>query len=417
MRLLEASKLAIRTGYDSSKDVPFRFSDYPQTKKAVQELQSSFVTQLGTMITSAMSEEWKRSNTFADMLADKVLKSYGAHKRDKYYRVNNEALQAFQRRRDSGMNLSQKLWAQSEDYKRGLEHTLSVAIEKGMSAVALSKRVSKYLRDFDSLRKDYGSRFGRATDIHDCEYRSVRLARSEINMAYRNAEQLRWSQMDFIIGYEVKLSGNHNCKGVPQGAFYDICDDLKGRYPKDFKWLGWHPNCRCYVMPIIKSEERFWADEDKRGNDNDEITDVPQQFKDWVGSNIQRAKSWGHIPYFIRDNADYIREDFKIGVYDNQEKSFARKGRTKLAMSRVEFYQSIYPQIPETRLAAINAYTQAITKEKRNKCATFREINKRLRSGELTEYVEVASDLISKSLKDLPIYELPVYRGTHLSKK
>ena len=81
-------------------------------------------------------------------------------------------------------------------------------------------------------------------------------------------------------------------------------------------------------------------------------------------------------------------------------------------MSGVEFYQSIYPQVPETRLAAINAYTQAITKEKRNKGATFREINKRLRNGVMTDYVDIASDLISKGLKDLPIYELPVYRGT-----
>ena len=23
--------------------------------------------------------------------------------------------------------------------------------------------------------------------------------------------------------------------------FHDICDDLKGRYPKDFKFTGWHP--------------------------------------------------------------------------------------------------------------------------------------------------------------------------------
>ena len=83
---------------------------------------------------------------------------------------------------------------------RGLESALSTAIEKGMSAVTLSKRVSKYLRDFDSLKKDYKKRFGTATDIHDCEYRSARLARSEINMAYRNAEQLRWQQMDFILG-------------------------------------------------------------------------------------------------------------------------------------------------------------------------------------------------------------------------
>ena len=267
-----------------------------------------------------------------------MLKAYGGKRKGRYYQVNNDALQAFQRRRDSGMNLSQKLWNQAEDYKRGLEHTLSVAIEKGMSAVTLSKRVSKYLEDFPSMKKDYGERFGRATDIHDCEYRSIRLARSEINMAYRSAEQMRWEQMDFIIGYEVKLSGNHNCKGVPQGAFYDICDDLKGRYPKDFKWLGWHPNCRCYVVPIIKSEERFWEDEGKRGDDNEEITELPDNFKQWAAQNkdrIARAESRGTQPYFVRDNRERVKQAIKQGE----------------VMSLVEQYKSIKPKTIDNPLS------------------------------------------------------------------
>ena len=272
------------------------------------------------------------------MLANKVLKAYGGKRKGRYYQANNDALQAFQRRRDSGMNLSQKLWNQAEDYKRGLEHTLSVAIEKGMSAVTLSKRVSKYLEDFPSMKKAYGERFGRATDIHDCEYRSIRLARSEINMAYRSAEQMRWEQMDFIIGYEVKLSGNHNCKGVPQGAFYDICDELKGRYPKDFKWLGWHPNCRCYVVPIIKSEERFWEDEDKRGDDNEEITELPDNFKQWAAQNkdrIARAESRGTQPYFVRDNRERVKQAIKQGE----------------VMSLVEQYKSIKPKTIDNPLS------------------------------------------------------------------
>lgn len=155
--------------------------------------------------------------------------------------------------------------------------------------------------------------------------------------------------------------------------------------------------------------------ENERGNDNEDVTDVPQGSKDWGVNNIQRAKSWSSAPYFIRDNGDYIREDFKVNIYNEQEKSFVRKRRTKLAMSRIEYYKSIYPHIPEVRMAAINAYTQAIREG--NKGATFREINKRLRKGIPTEYVDVASELISKGLNDLPKVEGIVYRGTHLSKK
>ena len=43
----------------------------------------------------------------------------------------------------------------------------------------------------------------------------------------------------------------------------------------NFKWAGWHPNCRCYTIPIVKGEARYWEDEDKRGNDNEIITELP----------------------------------------------------------------------------------------------------------------------------------------------
>lgn len=309
---LEASKIASHTPYDAEGEKPFKFKDYPATTDSVKKLQQRFVNDLGTVIMSGTSQEWKNSNELQDLLADKVIKTYGAKRgttrTKKYYQVNNDALKAFQQRRINGMNLSQNLWNQAENYKQGLEFALSSAIEKGMSAVTLSKRISRYLNDFESLRKDYKERYGKAVDCHDCEYRSIRLARSEINMAYRTAEQTRWQQMDFILGYEIKLSHSHPC--------HDICDDLKGRYPKSFKWVGWHPNDLCYVVPIIKSEEKWWEDEDYRGNDNDEITDVPQGFKTWVANNqdrISKAEKRGTLPYFVRDNREWVKQAITQG--------------------------------------------------------------------------------------------------------
>jgi hypothetical protein len=47
------------------------------------------------------------------------------------------------------------------------------------------------------MKADYGKRFGMATNIYDCEYRSICLARSEINMAYRNAERMKDNTLVF----------------------------------------------------------------------------------------------------------------------------------------------------------------------------------------------------------------------------
>lgn len=416
---LEAAKIVGITDFTIDSDRPFMWSDYPQTRKRIRDLQERFVEDIGSVIYSGTSEEWKNSNEVQDLLANKVLQTYGATiGKEKYeilYQPNNDALKAFQQRKDKGFTISDKLWNQSTLYKQDLEEAISCAIQKGTSAITLSKQISKYLLDFPQLQKDYKERFGKASRAMDCEYRSIRLAASEINMAYRQAENLRWQQMDFVVGYEIKLSNNHTCNGKP---FQDICDILAGKYPKDFQWTGWHPLCRCYKIPILKTEEEFleWDGRSEATTASvNEVKDVPDAFKKWINENIQRAKSWDSAPYFIRDNDKYIREDFKVNVYNKTEKTFVRKRRTNLAMSRVEYYNKIYPHIPEVQQAAVNAYTQAISSG--NKRATSREINRRLRNGTEDEYVDVASRLISQALSRLPKYEGVVYRGETMSIK
>lgn len=416
---LEAAKIFGITDFAIDSDKPFMWSDYPQTRKRIRDLQERFVEDIGAVIYSGTSEEWKNSNEVQDLLANKVLQTYGATiGKEKYeilYQPNNDALKAFQQRKDKGFTISDKLWNQSTLYKQELEEAISCAIQKGTSAITLSKQISKYLLDFPQLQKDYKERFGKASRAMDCEYRSIRLVASEINMAYRQAENLRWQQMDFVVGYEIKLSNNHTCNGKP---FQDICDILAGKYPKDFQWTGWHPLCRCYKIPILKTEEEFWEWDGRSEATTasvNEVKDVPDAFKKWINENIQRAKSWDSAPYFIRDNDKYIREDFKVNVYNKTEKTFVRKRRTNLAMSRVEYYNKIYPHIPEVQQAAVNAYTQAISSG--NKGATSREINRRLRNGTEDEYVDVASRLISQALSRLPKYEGVVYRGETMSIK
>lgn len=303
----EAAKIALSTDYDGTEE--FSFDDYPITKDRVQKLQQQFVSDLGGVIMSGTSEEWKNSNLLQDMIADKVLGKYvGEHKGkefEHYYQKNSGALKAFQQRKDKGLNLSQKLWNQSADYKTELEEILSVSIEKGIDAVTLSKRVSKYLWDFPSMQAAYEEKFGHASRAKNCEYRSIRLARSEINMAYRKAEQERWKQFDFVLGYEIKLSGSHPKR--------DVCDDLVGKYPKDFEFLGYHPNCLCYCVPILKTDDEYFADDDLRSPN--EVTDVPKNFKEWATGNWNRiaaAEKRGTLPYFLRDNKEYYQKELSV---------------------------------------------------------------------------------------------------------
>jgi hypothetical protein len=228
-------------------------------------------------------------------------------------------------------------WNQSADYKEGLEAAISCAIEKGTSAITLSKRLSKYLGDYDKLRKDYKQMYGTATDINDCEYRSARLARTEINMAYRRAEQERWNQFDFVVGKRIKTSSIHKDR-MPDG---DICDTLAGDYPKDFVWSGWHPNCTCYEIPIMKTEEEFWNEDEDYKSDN-EVDDVPDNFKEWVKDNQERiaaADVNGTQPYFVKDNKNVVND-----VIANYIPPVKYEGSMELPIIDKKHFMELYEQ-------------------------------------------------------------------------
>ena len=309
----EAAKIALSTDYDGTGE--FSFDDYPITKDRVKKLQQKFVSDLGGVIMSGTSEEWKNSNLLQDMIADKVLGKYvGEHNGkefEHYYQKNSGALKAFQQRKDKGLNLSQKLWNQSADYKTELEEILSVSIEKGIDAVTLSKRVSKYLWDFPSMQAAYEEKFGHASRAKNCEYRSIRLARSEINMAYRTAEQERWRQFDFVIGYEIKLSGSH--------PVTDVCDDLKGKYPKDFEFLGWHPNCYTDQAQVLTDKGwKFFVDVKQ----DDMILSLNPNTKDVEWTRISATQCYPYKGEIVR----FYNKSLECSVTPDHQMVYLNKG-------------------------------------------------------------------------------------------
>ena len=262
--------------------------------------------------------------------------------------------------------------------------------------------------------KDYPSGQG----IYHSSYRNaLRYTRTSTNMAYRTSDYERYQRFDFVVGIEVHLSNNHNCKGVPDGDFHDICDELQGRYPKDFKFVGWHPHCRCYVTSILKTPEEMEADEERmdRGEElttesENEVKDVPQEFKKWVEHNQERAKGWENMPYFIRQNPNYV-DNFEVNTYTPQEKRFTRARKTNASMeeSLGIYLQREYPDIPNTEIAAIFHYT-------RGDISAYRQLNKQLRNGELNEFNKAFSQLLSQGLSKLETTQETVYRTMRLNR-
>ena len=208
-----------------------------------------------------------------------------------------------------------------------MEASIDMALLEGKSAEALSRDIRSLLKDPDALfrrvrDKDTGelrmSRAMAAFHPGPGRYRSayknaMRLARSEINMAYRSSDSQTAQEFDACVGIRVNLSNNHTCNGKP---FVDICDELEGNYPKSFIFRGWHPQCRCFITYILKTDDEFWRDLEN-GENNESVNtvhDVPNQFKEWVGKNeerIAKAEERGTLPYFLRDNQKYTKQQIE----------------------------------------------------------------------------------------------------------
>lgn len=318
----ELVRLGVGYNYQPETGRLFAFSSSKSRCKQADASLSSFRDKLSTIITAGIAAEWAFANdkndSWVKQLFDNPKKGWMLH--------NLDALEVFQRRTIYGHAMSKRVWSVAKQFKRHLELSLSVGISEGRSAAKISRDVRVYLNEPDKLFRRVRDVFGNLTlskaalayhpgqGVYRSSYQNaMRMARTEINSAYREADHIRWQQLDFIVGYEVKTSKSH---AVWLAKFWyprfkkgraplEICDIMAGRYPKDFKFIGWHPNCRCYAVPIIANEgtgKDWWEDADNK------ITDVPPKFKEWIKNNadrIEKAADKGTAPYWIIENKRY----------------------------------------------------------------------------------------------------------------
>lgn len=343
-------------------DTPFSFDMYPSVQKEMQRITEQLAERVTVVIETGSKKQWlfacDKNDAFLSSIMDtsKLSKSRLKKMQDR----NLDALAAFQGRKVDGMNLSQRVWKYVGQYKDQLENALDVGLGEGRSADELSRDVRQNLRDPNRLFRRVRDKRGnlvlskRAAAFHPGRgvYRSsyknaMRLTRSEINMAYRESDWQRWQSLDFVVGFEIHRS-NHEplCE-------CDICEKLVGRYPKTFKFKGWHPQCMCYATPILMDEETF--DENELGDlkaalrgttykhqqAKNAVSDVPDGFKAWVKDHVEAQKGWASTPYFIKDN--FVDGQLANGLIMHQQK------KTLLEIAKQRHEQRTQKQIDEIK--------------------------------------------------------------------
>lgn len=305
----------------------FRFKDYSRITKAVSEALMTYNNGLLSKIKTYTEYEWDFANQKVnDLLTDNLngikpkipAAAYDSKMREiSKQSQNKKALEAFQERKNGKFTVSERVWNITKQAKENLEFAIDDALKEGMSAQELARKVKGNLNDPDKLFRRVRDKHGNlvlsknAQAFHPGQgvYRSahknaLRLASNEINMSYRSAEMERIRLNNDVVGQKINLS--------PQHSVFDICDELKGDYPKDFNWMLWHTSCKCFRTMILKSQSELITEINNGQNLSPEasknyVGDVPQNFNKWVNDNremIERRKS---KPYFLEENKKFVK--------------------------------------------------------------------------------------------------------------
>lgn len=400
--LLKLSAMKVSNGVSAA----FSFSDSKRLSEQANAILRALYSGVYNEIKGGVIAEWENANKSCDALITSI---FGKKVKEdnhyaRYFARNKESVDAFFKRKSEygGLNLSQRVWKYVGDFKTEMEMALSVTMGEGKSAATISREVRKHLQRPDMMFRRFRVKTGEQ-DIFDADgnvigkepvygrvwkrkvvdavtgnvswqtvnlkdysfgrgvYRSsyknaMRLARTETNMAYRTADQERWRQLDFVIGYRVVLSDNH-----PEP---DICNDLSARrgekgsrgvYPKDFVFKGWHPQCRCYAVPILADEKEF--DKIQEAILNDEpipesksvIREPNKYFQDWWMKNKKRVAEAQSLPYWVKDNSRMLGINGKRSVKEPlpQDVKNRRKILRQLANEKLVGKEFSLPQIGE----------------------------------------------------------------------
>lgn len=231
-------------------------------------------------------------------------------------------------RKNGGLTISGRVWNFTGNAKQEIETIVQNGILEGKSPNEVSRDIRKYLNNPDALFRRVRNPVTGDLELSQAAkayhpgvgvYRSAfknarRLAVTEMNAAYRRAQWESYQKNPLVVGYEIRLSANHTTtikgKRVP---LEDICDKLAGCYPLDFLWTGWHPHCRCDMMPILITEKDFRARIKARKNgtlkkwkpqdaQSKTVKYLPRQTRQWAKDNILRMTEKKSAPDWMKDN-------------------------------------------------------------------------------------------------------------------
>ncbi len=292
----------------------FQFSTNKKLNAELTEMMQGFYSELFEVTNSAVKSSWGIANEMNDELVTYFFKGLDQFKNQQPAMMgrNTEAMNAFVGRTRNSRTLSDRIWIISDRFRDELEANLLIGMADGKSAAEIAGQIKGYLKNPDNLFRQVRDvqgdlRLSQAAKklkpgygVYRSSFKNaMRVARSETNMAYRTADHERWKTQDFVLGFEVKLSHQH--------GITDICDELKGQYPKSFLFTSWHPQCYCFVIPLRMDKGDFIKKLNGEKVEVNTIGELPENFNKFMEKNGSMLESMKNKPYWLEDNKKLIK--------------------------------------------------------------------------------------------------------------
>jgi len=342
--------------------VNFTWEGNPAAEKKLTQLLNDLSSKAALLIGNGVQQGYKRGEEHGTQA---VVERLGKGKAQKEA-VREICQQATKERREQGMTahayataerggltLSSRVWNLTGNAKKELEIIIQNGILEGKSANEIASSIKGYLNNPNALFRrvrnkktgnfelsEAAKRYNPGQGVYRSAYKNaLRLVRTEMTNAYRRAEWESYQNNPLVTSYEIRLSSNHTTTTTSGKVvrLVDICDKLAGVYPKTFRWEGWHPNCRCVMVPIVvtpkdfgeylkarrKSRQLEWKPKTSR-----QVTDIPPQLTGWIEQNRRRMLAAPKKPSFIEDNKGGIQlaqqqEKKKLQLFSGTLQQFA----------------------------------------------------------------------------------------------